>query len=277
MKIDQIISSDHFVKQVDLAEKYHWDSIYRQIAYGGDETIWTPSSYEDLCIEQMLLKEIDSRRPETILEVGCGNSRWLPYLARKRNVKVFGVDYSEEGCALARKRLESANVVGKIICHDILKGDSLEKGQFDLVYSLGLIEHYTDTEEILRKLLDFVKSGGTLLTEIPNLSSIHGVMSKIYQPNLFAKHKIITKNQLRRFYIKVGLEEICSNYMGIFSLNIIAWGLYPRWPNLSIKIVSLINKVNPYFDYILRKIGVYKGIRGFAPFIYATGNKPGPA
>jgi 2-polyprenyl-6-hydroxyphenyl methylase/3-demethylubiquinone-9 3-methyltransferase len=222
----------------------------------------------------MLLKEIDRRKIETILEMGCGNSIWLPYLARKRNVKVFGIDYSEEGCALARKRLETENVAGKIICQDVFTADHREIGQFDLVYSLGVIEHYTNTEEILRKLMDFVKPGGTLLTEIPNLGSIHGFLAKIYQPSLLAKHKILSRKDLQRYCVKIGMENVYSCYIGVFSLNIVAWGTYPLFPGISPKIVSFVRRINPYLDFLLKKIGTFKGIRPVAPFLYVVGEKP---
>jgi SAM-dependent methyltransferase len=223
----------------------------------------------------MFLKGIDRFNPKSVLEVGCGNSVWLPYLAKKRNLRVFGLDYSEEGCELARIRLATEKVVGTVFCGDLFSPDIKGIGQFDFVYSIGVVEHFSDLENVLSNLLKFVKPGGVLLTEVPNLYSVHGIMTFLYQPELFRKHRILKKKELQAAYSNAGLSATECNYAGVFSLGIVSWGIYQRFPSLDKKIVPLIKKIQDKINPYLIKAKKYDGAFVLAPFLYAVGKKPG--
>lgn len=266
------MSSD--LEQKDLAEKEHWDAVYSK-AETEIKPGWKPSSYELLCLENMLLKGIDRFNPESILEIGCGNSVWLPYLAKKRNLRVFGLDYSEEGCELARKRLAAENVDGTVFCGDLFKMDIEGIGQFDFVYSMGVVEHFPNLGNVLSRLLKFVKPGGVLLTEVPNLYSLHGVMTFLYQPELFRKHRILKRLDLLSAYNKAGLSETECGYVGIFSLGIVAWGTYQRFPLLDKILLPIIDKLANRIKYSLDSPKKYNGSFAFAPYLYAVGKKFG--
>ena len=260
------------MSQKDLAEKKHWDFVYHETSVT-IEAGWKPVGYDSLCIEHMLLSEIDRCRPETVLEVGCGNSTWLPYLARVRNLKVLGIDYSEEGCALARKRLIEENVEGKIYCGDLFKLNADDIGQFDFVYSLGVVEHFSDLENITLHLLKFVRPGGVLLTEVPNLYSFQGVVSYIYQPVLLKKHRVLRREHLLSSYKNAGCLETECNYLGLFSLNITAWGMYQRFPSLDRLVLPIMHKLTNMIDSLLISLKKYNGSCAFSPFIYVVGKK----
>jgi 2-polyprenyl-3-methyl-5-hydroxy-6-metoxy-1,4-benzoquinol methylase len=260
------------MKQNDLAEKKYWNSIYSS----KKEKIkkkWTPASYEELCLKYMLLKEIEFYKPKNILEIGCGDSTWLPYLAKKMNLNVFGMDYSEEGCNLAKNRLKNEKINGKIFCQDIFKAKSSEIGQYDFVYSLGVVEHFTDTENIISNLLKFVKPGGVILTEIPNLRSIHGILSWLYQPKQLAKHKIITQKELIKIYKKLELKNSKSHFVGAFTINIVAWGYNQRFPKADKILLKLVNKINRRSNKHLKYSKTFRGSSIFSPFLYIIGVK----
>src|SRR5437588_8131675 len=117
--------------QIDLAGTEHWDGIYEQLAPA--ETGWAPSDYGSIVLARALLEEMERAKPSSILEVGCGNSIWLPYVGRKTGVPVAGLDYSEAGCELARQQLAAEGVAGKIFCADLFQTDPIEVGRYDFV------------------------------------------------------------------------------------------------------------------------------------------------
>src|SRR5207244_4049145 len=81
-----------------------------------------------------------------VLELGCGRSRWLPFLAKELGCKVEGIDLEPGAADLARANLAGAGAEGVIHCGDafsVQENLSL-RGKFDLVYSMGLIEHFED-------------------------------------------------------------------------------------------------------------------------------------
>lgn len=256
----------------DITGKSHWDSVYA----GSDQAVkglWTPKAYEDKCLEQLLFKYIREKKPRTILEVGCGNSTWLPYLAKATGASVTGIDYSLRGCELARSNLSAAGVTGKVICGDFFALDPQEIGEFDFAYSLGLVEHFDDLLSVLRTLVRFVASGGVFLTEVPNLKSIHGILTHLYQPDLLAKHKIISEKDLYRAYESLDLKNIESGLVGTFSVGIVAWGMEQRFPKFDPVILPIMRLVSRIGQEILNRANVYVGIPYIAPFAYAVAKK----
>ena len=256
-----------------LSQKEHWDSIYD--AVDNTNTVeWQPLDYISRCIETVLLRAIRKYEPKSILEIGCGNSFWLPYVAKVSGATIAGIDYSESGCKHARRNLESAGVSGSIFCIDILEDNTDKIGQYDLVYSLGVIEHFSDTENILKKFSEFVKPGGVLLTEVPNLkNSFHGILAWIWQPELLQQHKKIGQSELKECYSNIKFQEINAGYCGLFSLGIVAWECYPRWPRLARLLSPLISYSNQISDRLLLRLKIFRGNRFFSPIIFALGYK----
>ena len=255
----------------DLAGREHWNSVYRSGTLGTDR--WFPADYNSVVLERALVGQVEQTNARSVLEVGCGNSSWLSYLAHKTGAAVTGLDYSEAGCMLARQRLSNERVDGKVICGDLFQADVESVGQHDFVFSLGLVEHFGDLVGTLAKLLTFVRPGGTLFTEVPNLKSIHGLLSWLWQPELFAKHRVITKGQLLTAYERLGLQSVSGHHIGMFSLDIVAWEIYPRWPALAPSVAPRVRRVNKWLDALLRRREWFHGSAPLSPFIYVVGKK----
>jgi len=257
----------------DLAGKAHWDTVYGSYDPSAIATSWQPESYTVQCLERMLINAINVYKPKTVMEIGAGNSKWLPYLAKKTGVKVFGLDYSEAGCEMARQRLQQEGVEGEIFCADLFAATPAEIGQFDLVFSLGVVEHFDDLENATANILKFVAPGGQLLTEVPNLKSVHGLLSWLYQPKQLAKHQVLTKSKLLKTYRALGLENIEAKHLGLMSFDIVAWGYNQRFPRLDKIVIPVVRCINSITEHLLQKINKYRGFAPIAPFLYAIGTK----
>ena len=64
------------------------------------------------------------------------------------------------------------------------------KGSFDMVMSLGFIEHFTDVEKAVGIHLELLKPGGTLVVEIPNLSGINRMVFRLFNRELLEMHNL---------------------------------------------------------------------------------------
>ena len=263
------------MKQSDLAQKKYWDGVYGSLAGTGDAA-WKPRGYEERVIGHELDEALCRRRPETVLEIGCGDSPWLPYLAMEYQLEVAGVDYSEKGCELARSRLERASVQGAIHCRDLFSLAPEEIGTFDLVYSLGVVEHFSDLQNILGQLLNFVRPGGMLFTSVPNLRSIHGLSMWLYQPELLRKHRMVTREELANVYQALGLHDIRTHHAGLASAGIVSRGVSPRIPCIDGAAVLLARGINSIFQLTMKRVPVSRGLPWLAPFIVAAGCKGVP-
>ena len=103
----------------------------------------------------------------TLVELGCADSLWLPYLAQNYESDCYGVDFSELGCQLAQRNLALAGAEGTIICEDLFAFAKEHRTTFNFVYSMGLIEHFSTPHAILKEMYNLLKPGGTMLTIIP--------------------------------------------------------------------------------------------------------------
>ncbi len=157
------------------------------------------------------LSNFDSPR---LIEVGCADSLWLPYLAQTYESDSYGIDFSELGCQLAKRNLQRGGVDGKIFCEDVFKFAKKHPGKFDFVYSMGLIEHFTDTQLILQELSNLLKSTGRMLTVFPNLRGMYTPIARVASPKLLATHQVITPLELAAALQDAGFHVTEFGYTG---------------------------------------------------------------
>jgi SAM-dependent methyltransferase len=93
------------------------------------------------------------------------------------------LDYSPVGCELARRNFEMLGIPVTVHQADLLDPD-LDIGQFDLVYSLGLIEHFRDLAEVVAAHARLVKPSGVLLLGVPNYRGLNGWIATRLRPKM---------------------------------------------------------------------------------------------
>ena len=84
------------------------------------------------------------------LEIGCAKSAWLPYFSKEFGFQVSGLDYSPIGCDMAREVLAANNVKGEIVCANLFSPPADMLGKFDVIMSIGVVEHFEDTAVCLK-------------------------------------------------------------------------------------------------------------------------------
>ena len=116
-----------------------------------------------------VIKEI-SWKGKTVLDAGCGTGE-LPYLIAKRGAKrVIGVDYSQEAIRVAQETYQLPNL--QFVCDDITH----IKGKFDVIITLGTIEHVDDPFGVLKQLKKMLTPNGSLIVTCPNWTNPRGYM-----------------------------------------------------------------------------------------------------
>jgi len=210
---------------------------------------WLAHNYS---VIKLLKKYITVRQP-LILEIGCGpEGRWLKCLKKELGAEIYGIDYSLIGIKSTYFAIKNLNP--KLILADAFH-IPLKQEVFDLVFSMGVIEHYDNPEEIIQKHIDLVKPGGIVFIQIPNLasSSVNGIINKIFNEKISEDHNIsiMEPEKFKNLFISL-TNEMSELYCGPYGpLNLAA----SRWPFRSsplIYIVHLINFFIGYITYILR-------------------------
>ncbi len=62
--------------------------------------------------------------------------------------------------------------------------------QYDLVFSIGFIEHFDDTADVIRRHADLVKPGGTLFIALPNFRGLNGWVQRTFDRRNYDAHNI---------------------------------------------------------------------------------------
>lgn len=153
-----------------MTAQNYWDERYRgrkAIRYGVTRQIIEPALYRRL--KSLFEKWLPQGKGKKVLEMGCAPGGWLVYFHRL-GYDVYGVDYSQAGCELTRETLRNNGVKGVITCEDVFNASFLNKyeGFFDVVYSLGVVEHFADPADIISIHLKLLHTGGFLIVGMPN-------------------------------------------------------------------------------------------------------------
>lgn len=129
------------------------------------------------------------RPGDRVLEIGFAPGKHLAWLAARLGAEVSGLDYSEDGIAQARQLFEGLGLRGDLRCENLF-ANGLAPASFDLVYSVGVIEHFDDPRPAVRQHLRLVKPGGTALLLVPNFRGIYGRLEAIFDPAHLAMHNL---------------------------------------------------------------------------------------
>jgi 2-polyprenyl-6-hydroxyphenyl methylase/3-demethylubiquinone-9 3-methyltransferase len=188
-----------------LTDERYWDSVWAaKRANAGDKLASLNRSYPSLMFDRLLAARLGTDRSRRFLEVGCGSGRTLIYYARRFGYSVTGCDYSDESCAMTRRHLAAAGIPGQVIQADLFT----LTGEYDVIFSGGLIEHFDDPKSVLAKFVSLLSPGGTLISTVPNLSGLSGRYHRIWKPETFTTHRVVTLGDLRRWYEELGLQRI---------------------------------------------------------------------
>ena len=88
------------------------------------------------------------RPGQRVLEIGCAPGKMLAWVAAALRGQVSGLDYSRRGLDQALRLFDALHLSADLRCED-LRQTTLPRASFDIVYSLGVIEHFEDPREIV--------------------------------------------------------------------------------------------------------------------------------
>jgi SAM-dependent methyltransferase len=195
---------------MDLAGRSYWD------AFWGHQSgrRFGQLSYFHRRMSKLLLKH--AAPSATVCEIGCGASVWMPLLAR-HGATVWGIDYSDRGLALAEGLLRRAGATARLVRGDVLRADTLPPGFFDMVFSLGFVEHFDDPSLILERFSKILKPGGALITLVPNFTGVWGRVQRRVDPEVYAVHRVYSPDALDAIHRAAGFATVeAANYFGGF-------------------------------------------------------------
>jgi 2-polyprenyl-3-methyl-5-hydroxy-6-metoxy-1,4-benzoquinol methylase len=234
---------------LDRAGKQYWNRVW--IEHGG----LTATGFREFASRDYVFRRFRAyfhelfakvhTRNMTLLEIGCAGSIWLPYLAQEFGFTVCGIDYSEAGCTLAEQNLTKAGVTGEVICGDFFSPPDHFIEAFDVVVSFGVAEHFSDTSRCLGAFSRFLKPGGLLATNIPNLCGLNGLIQKVINRPVFDVHVPLDRNDLVRAHQANGFQTISCQYFLFLNLGVLNFENWKGGPlySMASRVRTLINRI----------------------------------
>lgn len=110
-------------------------------------------------------KYLPSNSTRRLLDVGCSTG-WFLKMAKERGYEVAGVEVNPYAAKKANALLGGGVFMGRFEDCEFIKE------YFDIVYSSAVIEHVPDPMSFIKKQADYLKNGGLLFVNTPNINSL---------------------------------------------------------------------------------------------------------
>lgn len=124
----------------------------------------TQSGYMTFLSYQFLEKRFSHKRGLISIECGSGTASTSLYF-RKRGYRTVLFDVSQKALEIARDNYKREREAGYAVRGDVLSL-SFKDDAFDVVFSLGLLEHFENVTEVLKEMVRVLKPGGLFFASI---------------------------------------------------------------------------------------------------------------
>jgi SAM-dependent methyltransferase len=193
----------------------HWDDYWRDTRLPAEATRGTHTSID--AILEVVDRFVDSDSPLSVLEVGGATGRFCAYLHRRFGHEVCVLDSSPVGVELTRRNFALLGIPGRVLHGDFMSGEPVTP-QWDLVFSLGLVEHFRDTESAVAAHARYLRPGGTLVIGGPNFQGVNLALVRRLSPSRLRSHNADATKiaEWPRFERALGLEPRFRGYVAGF-------------------------------------------------------------
>ncbi len=209
----------------------------------------TPQSQLQLAFKnhfELFDKLILNGKKGKCLEAGCGRGNMSLYFAAN-GYECSLLDISANVIDIAKENFSNLNLKGTFYQGDA-QSLPFEENTFDVVFSIGLLEHFSDPEKVISEQLRILKKGGVFIgyvvperffnvqTFFIPLNFFLSFLKKLIIKKVDTKNN---KNELYRsnygsdYYLKIMSELNFKSYgsFGIFPIPLISYSaIYPFTP-----------------------------------------------
>ena len=239
----------------DAAGRQYWDSVWANLP--------PPEPYQGPVFEHhpVIRRFLAGAGGGEAIEIGCVPGNYMIYLAKEFGYHVSGIDYSDN-LPYVRANLEFNGIHDAELFHcDLFR--FFPERQYDLVFSVGFVEHYDDHELVVRRHAALAASGGLVAIIVPNLTHLHRVLCGWFAPDVLAVHRfpLMHARVLRKTLQDAGLKVLHCSYHKTFRPTYrLPWpaDMCSRAIQKGLRVLSLDNIGNrfasPYLISVSRKV-----------------------
>ena len=199
-----------------LTEKDYWDQHWATLKLPVSYTLDGRSEL-NADILGTIERAVGDRRPKKVLEIGGAPGGFLAHFAKRYGSEVHSLDYSEIGCRKTEENFRLLDLPVHIHRADFL---NLPEGlpRFDVVYSLGLIEHFSDLPRVVKAHCDLVNPRGLIILGVPHFVHVFWPLLYLLAPRVTGGHNrdVLSLDRWNGFERQLSLKPVYKGYMGGF-------------------------------------------------------------
>lgn len=173
--------------QFKTIEKEHWENNWKSNISLKPLSLFNIFNFDVTRLLRAKVAHID--KPQ-IAEIGFAPGKILRHIEYRCNAICHGYDYSENGCNLAKIFLDSQSSKIIIHCQDVLKKPEESTRFLDLVYSIGVVEHFKDPTQMIIAHLQQLNESGVAIIVLPNYTRLNKLIQKHLDPDNLEIHNI---------------------------------------------------------------------------------------
>lgn len=202
---------------MELTTKKYWQDYYQESSEDREMIIKICGSYDYFW--DMLVKSC-AHKPQTIVEIGAFPGRYIAYLSSKYNLLPTGLDFNPDEKKFARSMHAMGVEKFDYVCTDFLAHTPHQ--QYDLVFSNGFIEHFSNYDEVLDKHVSYLKKGGAMMVMIPNKKYLRKVYGYLLDYKNLKAHNLacMRLNVFEQFAKRNNLQVKYLSFYGGFAYKV---------------------------------------------------------
>lgn len=154
------------------------------------------------------------------LEIGCSPGRVMSFLRQRLVFEPTGIDYSPEAWRFIESMHRVVGATAQLFNVDVREYDG--PGDFDVVASFGLVEHFQDPSEIIYHHDRLCRSEGLVVISMPNFRHLQWLYHWTFDRSDLRKHntEIMELNYFNNLSKKFNHDILFLGYVGSISF----WG-----------------------------------------------------
>jgi 2-polyprenyl-3-methyl-5-hydroxy-6-metoxy-1,4-benzoquinol methylase len=137
-----------------------------------------------------LLRLWGERSGFEVLDVGCGYATTSQYIEQRGN-RVTGIESADAAVTVARTR------ISRVIQADLQ--DAAVDQQYDVVVFADVLEHVAWPVSVVKRYLEFVKDGGSVIVSLPNVGLWSVRLQHLFGRFEYEETGVLDRTHLRFF------------------------------------------------------------------------------
>ncbi|MEZ5308586.1 MAG: hypothetical protein R2684_15685 [Pyrinomonadaceae bacterium] len=206
-----------------LTDREYWEGYWEKgIHEVPEEIALIDNKYAD-ALYYPFRKFIDSSKPISALEIGGAPGLFVSGLTKMHpNLKPGVLDYTDRGVNETKAVSEKFGINIAIHKKDMFVDDLSDLPPYDVVYSLGVVEHYEDLELSFDKHLECAGPGGIVIFGLPVFLGINDWLAGRLAPDNRDTWytAIMEKESWKKFYERKDIEVLFDDYVGGFNPHV---------------------------------------------------------